>query len=94
MHKSFEWDYRKNKLNIKKHKISFYEAQKAFIDNNRIVAEDHKHSQKEIRKYCIGKVNNKVITVRYTIRGNKIRIFGAGHWSLGNKIYVKKNTNR
>lgn len=94
MHTTFEWDYRKNKLNIEKHKISFYEAQKVFADKNRVVVEDYKHSQIEPRKYCAGKVNEKVVTVRYTLRGNKIRIIGAGAWNLGRKIYEKKNKNR
>ena len=44
---SFEWDEEKNKINIEKHYISFYEAQKAFLDLNRVVLKDLDHSNNE-----------------------------------------------
>ena len=40
----FEWDERKNKMNISKHKVSFFEAQDAFFDANRLIRKDVKHS--------------------------------------------------
>ena len=87
----FDWDEDKNKENISKHKVSFYFAQYAFADPNRIILEDLKHSQKENRYYCIGKVNSGIMTVRFTYRNNIIRIFGAGYWRKGKKIYEEKN---
>jgi uncharacterized protein len=45
-------DQRKNEANIAKHGISFFEAQQAFFDPNRIIAQDLEHSRKEIRYYC------------------------------------------
>ncbi|MDD5422490.1 MAG: BrnT family toxin, partial [Candidatus Omnitrophica bacterium] len=33
--------------------------------------------------------NNKIVTVRFTRRGNKIRIIGAGYWRKGRKYYEK-----
>jgi uncharacterized DUF497 family protein len=41
---SFEWDEIKNKENQRKHGVSFYEAQHAFMDKSRIIAEDLSHS--------------------------------------------------
>jgi hypothetical protein len=32
-----------------------------------------------------------ILTVRFTWRSGKIRIFGAGYWRKGQKIYVKQN---
>ena len=87
----FEWDESKNSLNQKKHGVSFGEAQQAFLDPNRIIAEDLNHSQTEQRYYCFGKVQDYILTVRFTYRENKIRIFGAGYWREGKKIYEKKN---
>jgi len=50
---SFEWDPAKDLLNQKKHGVSFKEAQCAFLDKRRILAEDLKHSTaKETRYYC------------------------------------------
>lgn len=86
---SFEWDNKKNEINIEKHGISFFEAQRAFLDPNRIIAEDLDHSQKEKRYYCFGKVDEMIITVRFIYKVNKIRIFGVGYWRKGRKIYEK-----
>jgi len=83
----FEWDKNKDELNRKKHGVSFIEAQYAFFDPDRIIAEDTKHSEKEERHFCVGKVGRKIITVRYTYRNNVIRIIGAGYWRKGSKVY-------
>lgn len=88
---TFEWDSNKNKANIKKHGVSFYEAQLAFIDPHRIIAEELEHSHSEKRYYCFGKVDNFILTVRLTYRENFIRIIGAGYWRKGKKIYEQKN---
>ena len=88
---SFEWNEEKNKVNIEKHHISFYEAQKAFLDLNRVMLKDLNHSNDENRYFCLGKVEEHIVTVRFTIRNNCIRIFGAGYWRKGEKIYEKEN---
>ncbi len=88
---NFEWDTEKNEINIKKHDLSFEIAQYAFADPKRIIAEDIEHSDTEPRYYCFGKVDNEIITVRFTYRKNKIRIFGAGYWRKGKRIYEKEN---
>ena len=88
---NFEWDELKNVKNLEKHQISFEKAQDAFFDKNRIITIDHKHSTKdEVRYFCFGMVDERVMTVRFTIRNSKIRIFGAGFWSQGKLIYGKK----
>lgn len=86
---SFEWDEKKNDINIEKHGISFIEAQQAFLDPNRVIAEDVEHSTTEKRYYCFGKVNDAIMTVRFTFKDQVIRIFGAGYWRKGRKIYEK-----
>ncbi|MBF0104180.1 MAG: BrnT family toxin [Deltaproteobacteria bacterium] len=87
----FEWDDQKNNENVTKHGISFYEAQYAFKDPKRVIAEDLGHSGKEKRYYCFGSVSNGILTVRFTHRSNKIRIFGAGYWRKGKALYEKEN---
>jgi len=37
----------------------------------------------EKRYYCFGKVDGAIITVRFTYKGQTIRIFGAGYWRKG-----------
>ena len=88
---SFEWDESKDKENQKKHNVSFSIAQHAFLDPHRIIVEDIEHSSEENRYYCIGRVGEDVITVRFTFRGNVVRIYGAGYWRKGKKIYEEKN---
>lgn len=87
----FEWDEEKDKENQEKHNAPFSLAQYAFLDPNRIIVEDINHSSEENRFYCIGRVGEGIITVRFTYRGNIIRIFGAGYWRKGRKIYEDKN---
>lgn len=89
----FEWDSAKNEINIEKHNVSFFEAQRAFLDPNRIIAEDIEHSKNETRYYCFGKVDGAVMTVRFLYRNLVIRIFGAGHWRKGKKIYEEAQKN-
>lgn len=87
----FNWDEKKNKENIRKHGISFDIAQYAFLDPNRVIAEDITHSQVEKRYFCFGKVKGGVLTVRFSYRTGRIRIFGAGYWRKGKSIYEKNN---
>jgi uncharacterized DUF497 family protein len=87
----FEWDEDKDRENQLKHRVSFSLAQHAFLDPRRIIAEDITHGGEEDRFYCIGRVNDEILTVRFTFRGNVIRIFGAGYWRKGRKIYETQN---
>lgn len=88
----FEWNDNKNIENISKHKVSFYKAQEAFFDSNRIILKDSNHSLSEERCFCIGKTaEGGIITVRFTKRNGHIRIIGAGYWRKGKKIYEQNN---
>lgn len=92
---SFEWDEEKNQENIEKHGVSFHDAQQAFSDPYRYIFKDDTHStEKETRYYCLGKVNNKVCTVRFTYRYKTLRIFGAGYWRKEKKTYEEQIKNR
>jgi uncharacterized DUF497 family protein len=87
----FEWDADKDKENREKHNVSFSLAQHAFLDPRRIIVEDADHSSEEDRYYCIGRAGDGIMTVRFTYRGNVIRIYGAGYWRKGRKIYEEQN---
>ncbi|MBQ7147258.1 MAG: BrnT family toxin [Pseudobutyrivibrio sp.] len=71
-----EWDEEKEKINIKKHGISFSTAAFVFNDPNRLEYYDEEHSISEDRYATIGLVGN-VLTVIYTIRGETHRIISA-----------------
>lgn len=41
--------------------------------------------------YCVGHGGDGILTVRFTYRNNVIRIFGAGYWRKGKKLYEEQN---
>jgi uncharacterized DUF497 family protein len=88
---AFEWDDDKDLLNQKKHGVSFSVAQLAFLDTKRVISKDVEHSHDENRYYCFGFVNQGLLTVRFTYRGNTIRIIGAGYWRRGKAFYEEVN---
>jgi uncharacterized DUF497 family protein len=87
----FEWDENKDRDNQKKHGVPFSLAQQAFLDPHRVIAKDIEHSLEEERFYCMGRVGEGIITVRFTFREHVIRIFGAGYWRKGRKVYEEEN---
>jgi uncharacterized DUF497 family protein len=89
----FEWDEAKNRLNQDKHGVSFQEAQQAFADPDRVIFDDLEHSEDEQRYFCLGKVARGTLTVRFTYRGEHIRIIGAGFWRAGRKRYEQVQGN-
>jgi uncharacterized protein len=63
----------------------------SFLDPLRVIAEDLDHSGDEQRYFCFGRIEDAIMTVRFTWRNRKIRIFGAGYWRKGKTIYEKAN---
>ena len=86
-----QWDAKKDRRNQQKHGISFAAVQYAFGDPQRVIAEDLTHGAREKQFYCFGRVGGGVLTVRFTYRRNAIRIFGAGYWRKGKRIYEREN---
>lgn len=88
----FEWDDEKDLTNQDKHHVTFAEATFAFDDPYRLIIVDKRHSKRgEKRYFCIGRVRKGILTVRFTYRNGKIRIFGAGFWREG-KIQYESQT--
>ncbi len=74
----FEWDDKKAKSNLIKHKISFEEASTAFGDDLSITIEDPLHSQNKNRLILIGKsINHKTLVVVHIEQTDLIRIISA-----------------
>jgi uncharacterized DUF497 family protein len=88
---NFDWDPVKDRINRSKHGVAFEQAQRAFFDPRRVIAEDLDHSGSESRFFCFGSVDGGVMTVRFTYRDGVIRIFGAGYWRKGKRIYEQQN---
>jgi uncharacterized DUF497 family protein len=88
----FEWDEGKDAANRRKHGVGFALAREAFLDPARVIARDLAHSGAEQRHCCFGRVAAGIMTVRFTYRRGVIRIFGAGYWRRGGRIYEEANS--
>ena len=88
----FEWNDEKAAGNLIKHGVDFEVAKRAFLDPLRITTIDEGHStETETRYFCFGQVDDRVMTVRFTLRNANIRILGAGYWRKGKRFYDEKN---
>jgi uncharacterized protein len=76
----FEWDEKKHSANIKKHGVSFVEAQTAFVDDNGLLIHDPDHSEGEERFILLGLSSSlHLLVVCHTYRKDEsiIRIISA-----------------
>jgi uncharacterized DUF497 family protein len=89
----FVWDIRKNETNIKKHKISFYQASNVFRDLNSITQFDFGHSENESRYLVIGMTQEGLLTVVFVERTeNVVRIISARRATKKERnLYEEKN---
>jgi len=75
---TFEWDQTKDKLNIKKHGVSFEEASTIFGDPFSLTIFDEGHSLREDRFITVGKsYKGKIIVVVHADRRTNVRIISA-----------------
>ena len=88
---NFEWDETKNKINKKKHNISFETAVHVFDDPDYIEMYDFEHSEDEERYIAIGRVGD-ILFVVFVERGENLRIISARLATETEKeIYYDKN---
>lgn len=76
----FEWDENKAQLNIKKHGVSFTEAETAFYDDSALLISDPEHSDDEERFILLGMSRNaRLLIVCHCLRESEtvIRIISA-----------------
>ncbi len=87
----FEWDPAKERENRLRHGVAFDLASSVFDDPDLVLAEDSAHSATERRYFAFGEAGSGILTVRFTVRGERIRIIGAGYWRKGRDFYEKAN---
>ena len=88
---SFVWNVNKETVNVRKHGVDFETAAKAFKDPDRKIYSDERHGRIEERLFCLGSVEGRILTVRFTYREGRIRIYGAGYWRKGRRYYEQTN---
>jgi uncharacterized protein len=69
----FAWDETKRRANLKKHGIDFVDAEKIFSGVT-LTAEDTREAYGERRFLTLGLLDDQVVSVTHTERGNDIRI--------------------
>jgi uncharacterized DUF497 family protein len=89
---NFEWDDRKARINLIKHRIAFEEAATAFGDPLSLTIHDPAHSHGEERFVTIGESTKRRLIVIIHTNRDAIRIISARKAiSRERKIYEKKN---
>jgi uncharacterized DUF497 family protein len=85
----FEWDPKKARSNIRKHKVTFEEAATALSDSMALTGIDPDHSISEYRYITFGvSERSRLIVVAHTEEGDTFRIISARPASKGErKIY-------
>jgi uncharacterized DUF497 family protein len=73
----FEWDEAKAAANLAKHGVSFEQARQAFDDPFAIDFVDDREDYGENRLILLGMVENRLLVVAHTLRGDKVRIISA-----------------
>ena len=76
----FEWDETKNRANLRKHGVSFAEAQSVFFDENAVEFYDDGHSGLEDRFLLLGlSARLRILLVCHCLRGggSAVRIISA-----------------
>jgi len=74
----FEWDPKKAKSNLKKHRVSFEEAVTVFYDPLAATFDDPDHSGDEWRLITIGvSSRNRLLVVSHSEKGEALRIISA-----------------
>lgn len=91
----FEWDISKESANIIiKHGVAFTEATTCFTDSNGFQLSDALHSRTEQRLFWVGRSSaGRILTTRFTERGDKVRIIGSAEWRKFRRLYDEATEN-
>lgn len=72
----FEWDPEKNRANVAKHDLGFANASGAF-SGPMLSRIDDRRDHGEERWIGLGKIEDVVVAIAYTVRSDKVRIISA-----------------
>lgn len=73
----FEWDDEKAAANLTKHRVPFEYAARVFLNPAHRDQEDDREDYGEERRIAVGHVDDRLLVVTYTLRGDTIRIISA-----------------
>lgn len=73
----FEWDERKSADCHRRRGFDFVYASQVFMGSDRLLEIDDRSPYGEVRRRILGKIENRVFVVVYTLRADRIRIISA-----------------
>jgi uncharacterized protein len=76
----FDWDDGNSRKNADKHDVSQVEAESVFFNDPLVIAEDTRHSERELRLNALGKTaQNRLLHITFTLRqnGTLVRVISA-----------------
>jgi hypothetical protein len=73
----FEWNSAKALINLRKHKVPFLMACEVFKDGDKLERADASSEYGEERWIVLGRVEQTILFVVYTQRGQRIRLISA-----------------
>ena len=74
---AFEWDEIKAAANVHRHAVPFEYAARIFLDERRLDTVDDRHEYGEARRLTLGRIEERVFVVVYTVRADVIRLISA-----------------
>lgn len=89
---NFEWDEAKSDACFQERGFDFAYAARAFLDPNRVVQLDTRHSYGEERYQLMGAIEHRIFVVVYTPRRGAIRIISARKANKREAIHYEKST--
>ncbi len=73
----FEWDESKSEVCHQQRGFDFSYAARAFLDEDRLIRQDHRWEYGEDRYQLLGKIEGRIFHLVYTMRKSRIRIISA-----------------
>jgi uncharacterized DUF497 family protein len=91
----FQWNKAKAAVNLRKHGVSFDEAQTVFLDPLSLMVQDDGHSNSEDRFVIIGRsARKRLLVVVFTDRNREIRLISARSATKGERNTYEKGSQR
>ncbi len=90
---NFEWDEAKSDSCYQMRGFDFAYAAHAFLDPQRVISEDTRHSYGEDRYQLMGLIERRLFVVVYTLRNESIRIISARKANQREVRHYENSTN-
>lgn len=85
----FEWDERKARTNLRRHKVDFADATSVFEDDRAVTVTDETTDEERYSTIGLDALGRELVVI-YTLRGTRIRIISARRASRSERAEYRK----